>query len=77
MFKGEPVQPIPVKKPVLVLEHVPRKIIQIDGGRLTFSTISRESTTKLFALCDDGTTWSLLDKEWTRLPSIPQDLPNP
>lgn len=51
-----------------------RKIIQIAIAPETESTIA-----VLYALCDDGTLWALVDNntsEWEAVKPIPQDEPN-
>lgn len=50
-----------------------RKIIQIAVSAVTSGNVVHETT---LALCDDGTTWVLLNlkKGWRKIPDIPQPL---
>ena len=55
-----------------------RKIIQISESHCETGSYRYNSLT---ALCDDGTVWNRgytgdIEKEWTKLPDIPQELEN-
>lgn len=54
-----------------------RRIVQIATSAIPQFESAHPSCFAVYALCDDGSLWTqaMAEKEWLRLPDIPQDAP--